>query len=319
MIAPFGVDAGSKPRLLFFREKKMKNWHLLIEHGFFGEDHFLLVCKDVGEITSFSMNYYLPEDHLLKVPYVSGIVVADGKKVPIRQNLTAVICDQGIMHGGSWKKLLDMLPDQIPVIHDHVRRGLIQDESETIRKSELKKTYYHDQGYSNYVIADPRINWMSLFVLGNDPWLTARMSIDIPTMEEAITNLEEYGLSHPYCRGNNNGPDDLWGMMNRIWGDFTHRYQEENSGETELPSAVVRAAKLAEITKLEMERRDLRIELKDVRGFIQSDIETNDEDGELENDRRREAEIVDRLAVIKKELKRRRNAIRQRNKPEISE
>ena len=69
MIAPFGVDAGSKPRLLFFREKKMKNWHLLIEHGFFGEDHFLLVCKDVGEITSFSMNYYLPEDHLFKVPY----------------------------------------------------------------------------------------------------------------------------------------------------------------------------------------------------------------------------------------------------------
>ena len=52
----------------------------------------------------------------------------------------------------------------------------------------------------------------------------------------------------------------------------------------------------------------MRIELKGVRGFIQSDIETNDEDGELENDRRREVEILERLAAIRKELKRRRGA-----------
>ena len=203
----------------------MSKWYLLVIEDC-SPDQSILVCTDVGEITSVSIIHDSSEDSLDGFPYVAGIVVADGHKIPVRQKISAIINHHGIMCSCSRKKLFDMLPEQIPVVHDYPRRGVDQIGSGVIDKSDLKKTYYHCPGGSNYVLADPRIIWMSFYALGNDCWLTAKMCAEVPTIKKAVAMLKVFGLNKPYSpRSDNTGK--TWSKANHIWEHFLLQSHEE--------------------------------------------------------------------------------------------
>ena len=204
----------------------MKKWQLLIEDDY--DQDAWLICTDVGEITSVSLNYDLPEDSITCVPYVSGIVVADGVKIPIYNKLSAVIRKRGIiMLDDSWKNNPNMLPNQIPVVYSHMDQNKVQ-KAETIDKNSLIASYNVDWNHADYILADPRVIWMSFYTAGKDPWLTTKLCMDIPTMEEAIANLRSYGL---YPR-DVELKDGVWGLLVKIWGSFVRKHHEEAFAQT---------------------------------------------------------------------------------------
>jgi hypothetical protein len=208
----------------------MRKWYLLVKDDC-SPDQSILVCTDVGKITSVCFIHEpINEDNLDGVPYVSGIVVADSLKIPIRQKISAILVHHGIMCSCSRKRLFDMLPEQVPIVHSYPRRGTDQIGSEVIDKSDLKKAYYCCSGGSNYVLADPRIIWMSFYAKGNDYWLTAKMCADVPTMEKAVAMLKCFGLNVPYSPSGERTVK-VWWKANRIWEHFLLQSHEELAQE----------------------------------------------------------------------------------------
>ena len=206
----------------------MAKWHLLVEIGYCNPEA-ALVCTDVGEITVVELKNYIDN-----YPYVTGKIIADGIEIPIHQKHSATAGYQGIYigHGDEFCKTI---PKRVPVhcpssnarqwIDHRISRTKVP--RKTIRTSDITKSLFSDWDI-RYVVADPRVIWMTFYVLGNDKWLSAKMCSDeIPTREEAIANLKHYGLYHPYSKCFPKDVDE-YEIMNQIWVDFIHRHHEES-------------------------------------------------------------------------------------------
>lgn len=210
----------------------MAKWHLLVEEDL-PHPQLTLVCTDAGEISSVEL-----EHDVDNYPCVAGEIVADGCRMSIHQKHSATAAYQGI-HIGHWDEFCRTIPERIPVrcesraVWTDLMRSLVEKRRETaetvIPETMSLSAFLEEQLHweIKYVVADPRIIWMAFYVLGSDKWLSAKMCSDeIPTREEAVANLKSYGLFRPYsCH--NQCPDDVYGIMSRIWAGFVQRHHEE--------------------------------------------------------------------------------------------
>lgn len=211
----------------------MAKWHLLEEDGY-GPTETTLVCTDVGEITVANLERYVDN-----YPCVSGSFLADGYKFDVLQKHSATAAYQGIIIG-SWSEFCKTIPKQIPIqCRSAVDVARTMDTPCDYRRGTSENAIPRTFQISNlsedqlkwdfkYVVADPRIIWMSFYVLLDDFWLSSKMcQEEIPTMEEAIANLKHYGLYRPYSSFNK-CPEGVYDTLKQIWCDFIHRHHEES-------------------------------------------------------------------------------------------
>ena len=209
----------------------MAKWHLL-EEDCYGHSEMTLVCTDVGEIMGASLERYVDN-----YPCVSGSFLADGYKFDVLQKHSATAAYQGIIIE-SWSEFCKTIPKRVPVQYRSTvdgamgtpcdnRRGTPEIAiPKTIQISNLSEDQL--KWDIKYVVADPRIIWMSFFVLLDDFWLSSKMcQEEIPTMEEAIANLKHYDLYRPYSHFNK-CPEGVYDILKQIWSDLIHRHHEKS-------------------------------------------------------------------------------------------